>query len=302
MTDNFDISMIDMTQTVPNDAVGMLSAGGLTILTVFLALLFVMFVRYKAKVVPLLLGVIGYIIFIFMGSNLVIGMLPEFASADGSVSGIEVCVTAIIMTLFYTVARIIIANIMKGRFEGPGDVLVAGLAFGVGDAAVFGVTTIMTLMVLANSINQVGMQEMLANMGLSSEAALNLYVTSIYPIIASPSIVWLLAGISISMDMLMNVGLMMINCGVAGKKLNANWYIISALINFAMLLPFTFNIMHYTKLVDVIIAFTIKLVMFAVFAYMVVVIDDKYLGSLLKMDLKGYTYERMPHFGNLRRK
>lgn len=42
--------------------------------------------------------------------------------------------------------------------------------------------------------------------------------------------------------------------------------------------------------------------MFAAFAYMVLRIDKEKLGSMLSKDLKGYTYERMPRFGNLRKK
>lgn len=302
MNDTFDISMIDMTQKVPELTSPMLVGGGLVILSAFLVLMFVIFVRYKAKIGPLLLGVAGYITFIFLGSNLIIGVLPEFVSINGKVSGMQICVTAIILTLFYTCARICIANIMKDRYKGPGDVLAAGIGLGIGDGAVYGVTTIMTLQVLATSINQTGMKEILDNMGLSSAEALQLYESSISPLLMSPSVVWLLTGISLVMDMIMNIGLMMISCGVANGKLQSSWYGICAAVNFAMLLPFTFNTMNYTSLVQAVIPFVIKAVMFAAVVYAVINIDNRYLGSILKADLKGYTYERMPHFGNLRRK
>ena len=302
MNEGFDLSMVDMTQTVPGSTASLINAGGMVILSVFLVLLFVIFVRYKSKIMPLIMGVLGYVIFIFMGSNLAIGILPEFARPNGKAGGIEICVTALIMTAFYTFARICIANILKGRYEGPGDIFIAGLGLGVGDGAIYGVTTIMTMSVLATSINQTGLEELLLNTGLSAADSTDLYVSTISPLINVPPVVWLLMGISLSMDMLMNIGLMMINCGVTQGKLDSVWYAISAGINFAMLLPFTFNSTNYTSMAEALLPFGIKLIMFVIMAYLVLRIDKEKLGSLLSKDLKGYTYERMPHFGNLRKK
>ena len=289
MNDGFDLSMIDMSQTVPDSTASLISAGGMVILSVFLVLLFVIFIRYKAKIMPLIAGVLGYVIFIFMGSNFVISILPDFARPDG-------------MTLFYTIARICVANIIKDRYKGPGDVFIAGLGLGVGDGAVYGITTIMTMSVLASSINHAGLEELLLNTGLSADAAVDLYVSTISPLIHVPPVVWLLMGISLSMDMIMNIGLMMICSGVADGKLDGRWYAITAVINFVMLIPFTFNSTNYTTTAQAVVPFVIKAAMFAAFAYMVLRIDKEKLGSMLSKDLKGYTYERMPRFGNLRKK
>ena len=277
MNDGFDLSMIDMSQTVPDSTASLISAGGMVILSVFLVLLFVIFIRYKAKIMPLIAGVLGYVIFIFMGSNFVISILPDFARPDGMTGGMEICMTSLVMTLFYTIARICVANIIKDRYKGPGDVFIAGLGLGVGDGAVYGITTIMTMSVLASSI-------------------------TISPLIHVPPVVWLLMGISLSMDMIMNIGLMMICSGVADGKLDGRWYAITAVINFVMLIPFTFNSTNYTTTAQAVVPFVIKAAMFAAFAYMVLRIDKEKLGSMLSKDLKGYTYERMPRFGNLRKK
>ena len=302
MNDGFDLSMIDMSQTVPDNTASLISAGGMVILSVFLVLLLVIFIRYKAKIMPLIAGVLGYVIFIFMGSNFVISILPDFARPDGMTGGMEICMTSLVMTLFYTIARICVANIIKDRYKGPGDVFIAGLGLGVGDGAVYGITTIMTMSVLASSINHAGLEELLLNTGLSADAAVDLYVSTISPLIHVPPVVWLLMGISLSMDMIMNIGLMMICSGVADGKLDGRWYAITAVINFVMLIPFTFNSTNYTTTAQAVVPFVIKAAMFAAFAYMVLRIDKEKLGSMLSKDLKGYTYERMPRFGNLRKK
>ena len=82
MNDGFDLSMIDMSQPVPDSTASLISAGGMVILSVFLVLLFVIFIRYKAKIMPLIAGVLGYVIFIFMGSNFVISILPDRRHGD----------------------------------------------------------------------------------------------------------------------------------------------------------------------------------------------------------------------------
>lgn len=299
---DFDLSMIDMTQTVPQSTASLINAGGMLMLSVFLVLAFIFFVRYKSKVVPLLLGIFAYIIFIFMGCNVFISMLPEFAKQNGKAGGIEICVTALVMTVFFTIARICIANIMRERYEGPGDALIAGLGLGVGDAAVYGFTTIMVYGVLAAAINQTGLEELLLNTGLPAEDAVDLYVSTILPLIKAPSVVWLLMGISLCMDMLMNVALMMINCGVVQGKLSNMWYFISAAFNFVMLALFTFNSTAYRTVFEAVMPFGIKVIVFIVLLVIVIRIDKEKLGSTLSKDLKGYTYQRMPHFGNLKNK
>lgn len=299
---DFDLSMIDMTQTVPESTVSLINTGGMVMLSVFLILAFIFFVRYKSKIVPLLLGIFAYIIFIFMGAAMMTNMLPEFARPNGRAGGIEICITALIMTVFSAIARVCIANIMKNRYEGPGDALIAGLGFGVGDAAVYGFSTIMVLSVLATAINQTGLEELLLNSELPPSEAVELYISTVLPLINVPPIVWLLMGISLSMDMIMNIGLMMINCGAASGRLNTVWYAVSAAINFVMLIPFTFNSTYYRTLFDALLPFGIKVIMFAVFVFVVVKLDKDKLGSTLSKDLKGYTYQRMPHFGNLKNK
>lgn len=302
MNDGFDLSMIDMTQTVPEGTISLINTGGMVILSVFIVLVFVFFIRYKSKIVPLILGILGYLIFIFMGSNLMIGLLPEFARVNGKVGGIEICITSMIMTLFFTIARVCIANILNGRYDGPGDVLIAGLGLGIGDGAVYGITTLLTMSVLATSISQTGLEELLLNTGLSASEAVDLYISTILPIINVPSAVWLLMGISLSMDMITNVGLMMINYGAVKGKLNSTWYWISAGINFAMFLPFTFNSANYSSVTEVVLLFGIKTIMFVAFILMIFRLDREKLGGMLGKNLKGYTYERMPRFGNLRKK
>lgn len=302
MMEDFDLSMIDMTQNVPESTISFINAGGMVMLSVFLVFAFIFFVRYKSKIIPLILGIFSYIIFIFMGCNVFISVLPKFARVNGQAGGIEVFITALVMAVFFTIARVCAANIMKGRYEGPGDALIAGLGLGAGDAAVYGFSTIMVFSVLATAVNHSGLEEILLNSELPAADAVELYVSTILPLIKVPSIVWLLMGISLSMDMIMNVALMMINCGAAQGKLNRSWYVISAFINFVMLIPYTFNSTSYRTLFEAILPFAIKTVMFIILIIVTVKLDKEKLGSTLSKDLKGYTYQRMPHFGNLRNK
>lgn len=300
MNTDFDLSSIDMTQTLPYNVNAMMNTGGIILASVFIVLCAIIFIRYKAKIAPLMLGLVAYVAFIFMGSNIVINLLPEFASTTNKASGIEVCMKALILTLFFTLARICVANIMKGRYDGPGDVMISGLSLGIGDGIVYGITTIMSLGVLATSISQVGLGEILLGHDLPADQALELYENSILPLINAPVITWALMGVSLCMDLVLNVGFMMLTCGAVNGKLTKDWHWLVAGMNFIILLPYTFNAIYYTSLSEVIISFGIKVVLFGAMVAIIYQVDKHQLGSMLKKDLRGYKYEKMPHFGNLK--
>lgn len=302
MQENIDISMIDTSLTVPSSTASMINTGGLVILSVFLVVLFILFVRYKPKFGALLFGILGYVIFIFLGSNLFLGILPEFASTTNKVSGIEICVKSIIIVACYTIARICVANIMKDRYQGAGDILIAGAGLGLGDGVIYGITMIMPMSVLATHIQNTGLAEVLATSGMTPAEQVDFYITSVAPLLTVPPLVWLMSGISLAMDFIVNIALMMLNCGAANGKLPRVWYALSAAVALIYMLPFTFNMTNYTSLAEAAVPFLIKIVLFVVIITVVLKIDKERLGSILKTDLKGYTYERMPRFGSLHKR
>jgi hypothetical protein len=301
-TMDFDITSIDMTQTLPEHITSMMNGGGILLVSVALVLGAIFFIRYKARIVPLLLGLLAYAAFIFIGSNLVINLLPDFVSTTSLVSGVEIWVKSLILVVFFMLARVCVVGIMGTKYGNPGDVMIAGLGLGVGDAIVYGVTMVISLGVLATSIGQFGMEEILLGNDLSADQALELYINSISPMLHAPVVTWLLMGISLCMDMVLNVGFMMLTWGVVQGKLTRDWYLITAGLNFVIMLPYTFNAIYYTSLVRVLVMFGIKAVLFAAIAAVIYKVDEYQLGSMLKADLRGFKYEKMPHFGNLRKR
>ena len=61
---------IDLTQTLPAGTSSMLSAGGILMLSAIIVLVVVIMKRWKARVMPGILGVIAYAVFVFIFANL----------------------------------------------------------------------------------------------------------------------------------------------------------------------------------------------------------------------------------------
>lgn len=73
---------IDLTQTLPAGTSSMLSAGGILMLSAIIVLVVVIMKRWKARVMPGILGVIAYAVFVFIFANLATSALALIPSID----------------------------------------------------------------------------------------------------------------------------------------------------------------------------------------------------------------------------
>ena len=71
---------IDLTQTLPAGTSSMLSAGGILMLSAIIVLVVVIMKRWKARVMPGILGVIAYAVFVFIFANLATSALALIPS------------------------------------------------------------------------------------------------------------------------------------------------------------------------------------------------------------------------------
>lgn len=75
---------IDLTQTLPAGTSSMLSAGGILMLSAIIVLVVVIMKRWKARVMPGILGVIAYAVFVFIFANLATSALALIPSIDNT--------------------------------------------------------------------------------------------------------------------------------------------------------------------------------------------------------------------------
>ena len=62
---------IDLLQTLPSGVEGMIMAGGILMLSFFIVMFIVVKKRWEGKVVPFFLGLLSYVIFVFICVNLI---------------------------------------------------------------------------------------------------------------------------------------------------------------------------------------------------------------------------------------
>lgn len=295
-----DLSQIDMTQVVSDSVVTCLEVSGILMLSAFIVLAFIFFVRYHAKVMPLFMGMIAYLVFIFAAANGLMMLIPAINS-EGTAAISKMIATSVILVAFYMVARLFLAQVLHGHYDNGGDIMLAGLGLGVGDMVIYGFTTILPMMVLATSINQSGLESVLAVENSSPEAILNIYEHTIALLFRVPAEIWIMAAVSMVMELVANVGFMMIYSGVVRKKLPPLWYGVTAAIHFVMLVSFSFDMTGYTSANQALIPFGIKV---AAFVLLVVIVFKLNAGPLEHMLNENYVERatKLPKFGNLRKK
>ena len=282
------IENIDMTRKVADSVVTYLGAGGILIVSAIFVLLFIFIKRYKSSIMPLFMGILAYVVFGFLGYTILtsaIVSIPGIRAVYENNATTVVIMFTIILVLLYTVARIITMHVLKDKLKTPGDVFTAGLGLGLCEAVLYGFT-ILALTTWCAGINSQGLQAIFE--GFSQEQVSEQYIIETYSQISglfeSPSELWLLLGISYVMDIIVNVGLMMIHNGVLSEKLPKMWYGIAIIMNFITVLPF--KIYDGTSASNIWTMFGIKVIAVAACLYVVYMVDRNYLGSMLKYDAK----------------
>lgn len=209
---------IDLTQTVSKDTVNYLGMCGVLILSAIFILMFIFFKRYKARFIPLLMGILGYVIFPFFAYNIISSIFISIPGVEEGFSYNVIMLKIIILIIFiamFTVARIVIGKILFQNYDRPGDILNFGLGIGLCDAIMYAFSTL-TLTVWSIGINSSGMAELFKDF---SETEMISNYDSISIMFTAPSILWILLAVSAVMDIVLNCGLAVIIYGVISKKI-----------------------------------------------------------------------------------
>lgn len=255
---------IDLTQTLPSEVSTMLSAGGILLLSAIIVMTIVIIKRWNARIMSGILGVVAYIIFVFIFTNLATSALALVPGVDRVFYNNPATyniVYAVIAAAGFTIARIITAYMLKDRFERKGDVYLAGIGLSLGDSFLYGLT-IISYVTWCTAINSNGIEMMLAE--FSAEEAASTYET-ISVLFTAPSMLWLLLGVSCVLDIVMNVALMNVVFGAVKGDLSKWWYGISAAIHFFAAI--SFQLYDAESITSIAICFAVKLVIFAATMY-----------------------------------
>ena len=120
---------INYDKTVSNATVSMISAGAILVISVLIVLLVLVIKRWKGRFIPLALGVLSYVVFGFMFSQLLMSVLSLIPNVDQSFTyntNAYVVIYNILLAAGFGIARWFTAKMMTDRYNRTGDVLMAG--------------------------------------------------------------------------------------------------------------------------------------------------------------------------------
>lgn len=258
---------IDFSQTVSQGTVSMMMAGVILVLSVLIVLIIITAKRWKGRVIPMLLGLLAYVVFGFMFSQMfmsVIRLIPSVDQAFTYNSSSYIVIFNIVFAVGLGIARWFATKLMLGKYDREGDVILAGTGIALGDAVVMYGLSLLSFYVYAQAISSSGLEKVIEDMlasGISSENIMTEYTSNLSQLFNSPEILWLLMGLSAVLDIVLNVMLFIMMYGVAKKQVNYMFAYYGMIVQFVSII--LFQLYNPFSLVNIIVLFTIKLAVVA---------------------------------------
>ena len=251
---------INYDKTVSNATVSMISAGAILVISVLIVLLVLVIKRWKGRFIPLALGVLSYVVFGFMFSQLLMSVLSLIPNVDQSFTyntNAYVVIYNILLAAGFGIARWFTAKMMTDRYNRTGDVLMAGTGLAIGDTVITYALSMFTFFVYAQAISANGLEKFISDMfnsGMAESDVITLYTSNVSQLIDSPAILWFLMAVSA----VLNIMLFMVVYGVVKKQVNymyAYYAIIAQFVSNIM-----FQLYNAFSLTNIIVLFIVKLV------------------------------------------
>lgn len=255
---------INYDKTVSNATVSMISAGAILVISVLIVLLVLVIKRWKGRFIPLALGVLSYVVFGFMFSQLLMSVLSLIPNVDQSFTyntNAYVVIYNILLAAGFGIARWFTAKMMTDRYNRTGDVLMAGTGLAIGDTVITYALSMFTFFVYAQAISANGLEKFISDMfnsGMAESDVITLYTSNVSQLIDSPAILWVLMAVSAVLDIALNIMLFMVVYGVVKKQVNymyAYYAIIAQFVSNIM-----FQLYNAFSLTNIIVLFIVKLV------------------------------------------
>lgn len=255
---------IDFGQTVSSGAVSMLVAGAILVLSVLIVAIIITAKRWKGRVIPLLLGILSYVIFGFMFSQMFMSIIRLIPSVDMSFtynSSSYIVVYNIVFAVGLAIARWFTVKLMADKYNRAGDVMLAGTGIALGDTVMMYGLSVLSYYVYAQAISASGLQKVVEDMlssGLSAEEVMTEYTANMAQLFNAPEPLWFIMGLATVLDIVLNIILCIVVYGSVKKQINY------MLPYYAIIIQFVSNILFQVynpySLANIIILFTIKLV------------------------------------------
>ena len=217
---------IDFGQTVSSGAVSMLVAGAILVLSVLIVAIIITAKRWKGRAIPLLLGLLSYVIFGFMFSQMFMSIIRLIPSVDMSFtynSSSYIVVYNIVFAVGLAIARWFTVKLMADKYNRAGDVILAGTGIALGDAVMMYGLSVLSYYVYAQAISASGLQKVVEDMlssGLSAEEVMTEYTANMAQLFNAPEPLWFIMGLAAVLDIVLNIILCIVVYGSVKKQIN----------------------------------------------------------------------------------
>ncbi len=255
---------INFDQTISASTINMIAAGAILVLSVFIVLTIVTIKRWHGRFIPMMLGLLGYVVFGFMFSQMfmsIIRLVPNIDQTFTYNTTSYIVIYNIVLAVGFGIARWFATKLMVGRFDREGDVILAGTGLAIGDAVVMYGLSILSFYVYAQAISSRGLEQAIQDMlssGISAENIMTEYTSNISQLFSSPDVLWVLMGLSAVLDILLNVLLFMVVYGVMKKQVNYMYAYYAMIVQFAS--NILFQLYNAFSLTSILTLFGIKFV------------------------------------------
>lgn len=255
---------INFDQTISASTINMIAAGAILVLSVFIVLTIVTIKRWHGRFIPMMLGLLGYVVFGFMFSQMfmsIIRLVPNIDQTFTYNTTSYIVIYNIVLAAGFGIARWFATKLMVGRFDREGDVILAGTGLAIGDAVVMYGLSILSFYVYAQAISSRGLEQAIQDMlssGISAENIMTEYTSNISQLFSSPDVLWVIMGLSAVLDILLNVLLFMVVYGVMKKQVNYMYAYYAMIVQFAS--NILFQLYNAFSLTSILTLFGIKFV------------------------------------------
>lgn len=291
---------MDYNITFPQESINYLNASGIIMISAIIIIGFILLMRYSAKLVPGLIGMLVYLVAVVAGVELVtyiISMIPGLNVLIFSTSAAFCITRAVIFALLIHLTRwitIIFSN--RNQNLTLGDALMAGLGTAIGQAIVSGADLI-SLSTIGTNINTYGMEQLLEGMTAEEIASV---MESVEQTISVPSLFYLFKGINCTIDIIFQTGVCLLLYAIVKKGLPAFWHGVIIALGIVMQTASLFA--DYLVIENFMVLTMVKVLVLVVLVILVLRIDTEYLGNELKSFDKLKASGKMPKFHNVKNK
>ncbi|MCM1466848.1 MAG: YhfC family glutamic-type intramembrane protease [Alistipes sp.] len=292
---------MDYSITIPEQSVTFINLSGIIMISAIIIIGFILLMRYAAKFVPGLMGILCYLLIVVVGVELVTYIIAAIPLLGTALLGNVVlfCITRAVITagLCHGTRIVILKFTDRNQDMQLGDALMGGLGIAVGGAVVVG-TSFIYLSTLAATINAYGLEALLADIPLEEQTELVGYIANIASIAPAT---FLMQGLGYTIDLIFQVAVLLLLYAVVKKGLPVFWHGVIVLCN--IVLETLSNFANYSVWENYPMMVCVKLVILVGIIAAALRVDSDYLGGELRSFAKlKRKKDAMPKFDNIKKK